>query len=43
MIAGVLREKGKTLFESYQNLKRHLDDLRAKISGLERENAHQVF
>ncbi len=39
---GVLREKGQTLFQSYLNLKKHLEDLRSKIATLERENAHEV-
>ena len=41
MIAGVLREKGQTLFNSYLGLKKHLEELRSAIAGLERENSHE--
>ena len=41
MIAGVLREKGQTLFNSYLGLKKHLDELRSAITALERENTHE--
>jgi fido (protein-threonine AMPylation protein) len=42
IVSGVLREKGQTLYNSYQGLKKHLEDLRSKISGMQRENAQQV-
>ena len=35
---GALREKGRTLFNSYLALKKHLEELRYTIDRLEREN-----
>ncbi len=35
---GTLREKGRSLFNSYLALKKHLEELRYTIERLEREN-----
>ena len=38
---GALREKGRTLFNSYLALKKHLEELRYTIDRLERENGQK--
>ncbi len=38
---GTLREKGRSLFNSYLALKKHLEELRYTIERLERENAQK--